>query len=124
MATPSTVPIDHKAGSQPSEWTLSLSRVGMTASSFVNRTTVPVCFRTTTPGRQNGFVGRRPGRDFVIPAIPVWSSRRRAVALQKGLVCEKPWSEKALFRKRLGRHSPRLRRKSGVCYTAGEISRF
>ena len=76
-------------------------------------TTFPVCFRTTTPGAENGFFGGFPAPDIVI------AGRGRPVA---GRAPELPPLRKVSLRKGVGRPMPRLRRKTGLCYTAGAIS--
>jgi hypothetical protein len=69
-------------------------------SNLIGASTVPLCFRTTTPAGQNGFVGRLSARNRVIgPGKPF--ARPRPAA---GRASEMPCLQKALFGKGLGRH--------------------
>src|SRR5258708_16526397 len=84
------------------------------ASNLIGASTVPVCFWTTTPESQNGFVGRLSARNLVIGLARPIERPGRAVRPQNGLVCKKPCPEKALD------GIPKLlRRQSGLCCTAG-----
>ena len=89
------------------------------ASNLIGASTVPVCFWTTTPESQNGFVGRLSARNLVIGLARPIERPGRAARPQNGLVCKKPCPEKALD------GIPKLlRRKSGLCYTADANSPF
>src|SRR5260221_7178002 len=89
------------------------------ASNLVEASTVPVCFWTTTPEGQNGFVGRLSARNLVIGLEGQFDRPRggrpapRNAFFAKSLVRKRPWTAfpgccgaKAASAIRRGRVSP------------------
>src|SRR5258708_32575169 len=68
------------------------------ASNLVAASTVPVCFWTTTPEGQNGFVGRLSARNLVIGLEGQFDRPRggrpapRNAFFAKSLVRKRPWT--------------------------------
>src|SRR5260221_2138117 len=68
------------------------------ASNLVEASTVPVCFWTTTPEGQNGFVGRLSARNLVIGLEGQFDRPRggrpapRNAFFAKSLVRKRPWT--------------------------------